>query len=117
MFLEQEPIAEEQTISPQEQGMTQQGDETCVVETISYAPRFSLFFLQACSLRQFSNQINHYIDREHIAPAYLSMNQPFFYSRLNEPGQATPQKDNDNEQDFLLSTPQPAPRQPIAKTR
>ena len=77
MFLEQEPIAEEQTISPQEQGMTQQGDETCVVETISYAPRFSLFFLQACSLRQFSNQINHYIDREHIAPAYLSMNQPF----------------------------------------
>ena len=41
----------------------------------------------------------------------------FFYSRLNEPGQATPQKDNDNEQDVLPSTPQPAPRQPIAKTR
>ena len=73
MFLEQEAIAEEQTISSQEQGMTQQGDETCVVETISYAPRFSLFFLQACSLRQFSNQINHYIDREQIATAYLSI--------------------------------------------
>ena len=42
MFLEQEAIAEEQTISSQEQGMTQQGDETYVVESISYAPRFSL---------------------------------------------------------------------------
>ena len=40
MFLEQEPIAEELTMSPQEQGMTQQGDETYVVETVSYIPRF-----------------------------------------------------------------------------
>ena len=42
MFLEQEPIAEELTMSPQEQGMTQQGDETYVVETVSYIPRFAL---------------------------------------------------------------------------
>ena len=42
LFLEQEPIAEEPTMSPQEQGMTQQGDETYVVETVSYIPRFAL---------------------------------------------------------------------------
>ena len=42
MFLEQEPIAEERTISPQEQGMAKQGNETYVVETVSYVPRFAL---------------------------------------------------------------------------
>ena len=42
VFLEQEPIAEEQTISPQEQGMNQQGNETYVVETTSCAPRLAL---------------------------------------------------------------------------
>ena len=42
VFLEQEPIAEELTMLPQEQGMTQQGDETYVVETVSFIPRFAL---------------------------------------------------------------------------
>ena len=72
MFLEQEAIAEEQTISSQEQGMTQQGDETYVVESISYAPRFSL--LPPSML--FESIFKSYQSWQ-IAPAYLSMNQPF----------------------------------------
>ena len=42
VFLEQEPIAEELTMSPQEKRMTQQGNETYVVETVSFIPRFAL---------------------------------------------------------------------------
>ena len=75
-----------------------------------------LSYLQTCSLSQFSNYISKYIHRGDISSEYLFA-LTFFYSRLNELGQATPHEDNNDEQDFLQSTPQPVCRQPLKKTR
>ena len=75
-----------------------------------------LSFLQTYSLSQFSNYISKYIHRGDISSEYF-FGLTFFYSRLNKPGQSTPHEDNNDEQDFLQSTPQPVCRQPIKKTR
>ena len=114
-FWNRRPLLKSQPCHLKSKGWLNRGTRLMLLRLFPSFPGL-LSYLQTYSLSQFSNYISKYIHRGDISSEYF-FGLTFFYSRLNKPGQASPHEDNDDEQDFLQSTPQPVCRQPIKKTR